>query len=64
MNPAKSATRDLLWRTSGHIEEVEPYSNMGYFGGSISVMNEGSAPARNLPLEFTLTPIKPLIDGS
>jgi hypothetical protein len=64
LNPAKGATRDLVWRTSGRIEDVEPYSDMGYFGGSISVMNEGSVPARNLPLEFTLTPTGPLIDGS
>jgi Carboxypeptidase regulatory-like domain len=64
VNPAKGATRDLLWRTSGRIEDMELYSDMGYFGGSVSVMGEGYTPARNQPLEFTLTPTKPLIDGS
>lgn len=64
LNPAKGATRDLVWRTQGRIEDVELYSDMGYFGGSVAVMNELSVPARNAPLEFTLTPAGPLIDGS
>ena len=64
LNPAKGVTRDLLWRTSGRIEDVELYSDSGYFGGSISVMSENYIPARNTTLEFTLTPTGKLIDGS
>jgi hypothetical protein len=64
INPAEGVTKDLLWQLQGRIYDIEVYSDMGYFGGSVSVMNEYSSPARNLPLEFTLTPTEPLIDGS
>jgi Carboxypeptidase regulatory-like domain len=64
LNPANGATRDLVWRIQGRIEDTEPYSDTGYFGGSISIMSENYIPARNTTLEFTLVPTKPLIDGS
>ncbi len=64
VNPAKGATRDLVWRIQGRIEDTEPYSDMGYFGGSVSLMNEQFVLARNAPLELTFTPTEPLIDGS
>ena len=64
LNPAKGAVRNLVWLTEGRVEDMEPYSDMGFFGGSVSVMDAMSVSARNQPLEFTLTPTGPLIDGS
>lgn len=64
INPANGVTRDLVWQIQGRMHDVELYEDMGYFGGSVAVMNEMSVPARNAPLEFTFTPIEPLIDGS
>jgi Carboxypeptidase regulatory-like domain len=64
INPAEGVTRNLVWQIQGRMHDVELYEDMGYFGGSVAVMNEMSVPARNAPLEFTFTPIEPLIDGS
>lgn len=64
INPANGVTRDLVWQIQGRMHDVELYEDMGYFGGSVAVFNEMSTPARNAPLEFTFTPIEPLIDGS
>jgi hypothetical protein len=63
INPANGAVRNFVLKASGRIEDVELYSDMGYFGGSVSVMDSRHVPARNAPLEFTLTPTGPLIDG-
>jgi hypothetical protein len=64
INPANGVTRDLVWQIQGRMHDVELYEDMGYFGGSVAVFNEMSTPARNAPLEFTFTPLEPLIDGS
>jgi hypothetical protein len=64
INPAEGVTRNLVWQIQGRMHDVELYEDMGYFGGSVAVMNELSVPARNAPLEFTFTPLEPLIDGS
>lgn len=64
LNPAQGAVRNFVLKSSGRIEDIEAYSDMGYFGGSVSVMSELNVPARNAPIEFTLTPTGPLLDGS
>lgn len=64
VNPAEGATPNLIWQLQGRIPDIEAYPDVGYFGGSVSVMDEMSVPARNLPVEVTLTPTGPLIDGS
>jgi hypothetical protein len=64
VNPANGAKRDLLWRIQGRIEDVEIYSDLGFFGGSVSVFNESSLPIRTQNLELTFTPTQSLIDGS
>lgn len=56
---------NLVWQLQGHIEDMIGDQGIDYFGGRVSVfLADNYAPARNLPLEFTFTPVQPLIDGS
>lgn len=65
--PTGNLTRNFSWQLSGRIPDQEPYSDLGYFGGSLPLM-AGSSQQRwatqDDEIELTLTPSGPLIDGS
>ncbi|MFC4453899.1 carboxypeptidase-like regulatory domain-containing protein [Deinococcus sonorensis] len=66
-NPRDGLTRNFKWQLSGQIPGEEPYSDLGYFGGSLPLMSAfGQArwATQNDEIELQLTPVGPLIDGS
>ena len=65
--PNGSLTRNFSWQLSGRIPDQEPYSDLGYFGGSLPLMagfGQERWATQNDEIELTLTPTGPLIDGS
>lgn len=65
--PNGTLTRNFKWQLSGRIPDVEPYSDMGYFGGSMPLMagwGQERWARQDDQIELTLTPVGPLIDGS
>lgn len=65
VNPAQGAVRNFVLKASGRIEDMDVSDEaIRYFGGTVSVMDSRHVPARNAPLEFTLTPVGPLLDGT
>lgn len=65
--PNGTLTRNFSWQLSGRIPDQEPYSDLGYFGGSLSLMAASGQErwaTQDDEIELTLTPTGPLIDGS
>lgn len=65
--PTGRLTRNFSWQLSGRIPDQEPYSDLGYFGGSLPLMAAASQErwaTQDDEIELTLTPSGPLIDGS
>ncbi|GGR06478.1 carboxypeptidase-like regulatory domain-containing protein [Deinococcus ruber] len=66
-NPASGQIRNFKWQLSGRIPGEEPYSDLGYFGGSLPLMaafGQDRWATQDDEMEVQLTPVGPLIDGS
>lgn len=66
-NPREGLVRNFRWQLSGRIPGEEPYSDLGYFGGSLPLMAAFGQPrwaTQDDEIELQLTPVGPLIDGS
>lgn len=66
-NPRDGQVRNFKWQLTGRIPDNEDYSDLGYFGGSISPLQGGFQDrwaTQQDQIEFQLTPVGPLIDGS
>lgn len=65
--PNGTLTRNFRWQLSGRIPDQEPYSDLGYYGGSLPLMagfGQERWATQDDEIELTLTPTGPLIDGS
>ena len=65
--PTGTLTRNFKWQLSGRIPDQEPYSDLGYFGGSLPLMaafGQDRWATQDDEIELSLTPSGPLIDGS
>lgn len=57
----EGAVRNFEWRLSGE----KPFNPGAFYGGSVDVANEpGEGPYDTENIEFTFTPVGPLIDGT
>ncbi|GBF06763.1 hypothetical protein DAERI_100126 [Deinococcus aerius] len=66
-NPRDGLIRNFVWKLSGRIPGNEDYSDLGYFGGSLPLMqgsSQGRFPAQQDEIEVQLVPVGQLIDGS
>lgn len=66
-NPRDGLIRNFRWQLSGRIPGNEDYSDLGYFGGSLPLMQgfgQNRFPTPNDEIEVRLTPVGKLIDGS